>query len=164
MMPTMTESERGARPTPGKPREASNLDDAIESVEREFGSLFVRLRTRMRMQAQELHPQIQPAGYLMLTTLARSGPMHAGALAEVLYADKSLVSRQASQLEQLGLLRREVDPADRRATYFAVTEEAERRLAELVERNRRELRAGLADWDVDELQLFARLLHRLSEF
>jgi len=164
MMPSMTESERGAHPTPAKLGGASNRDGAIESVEREFGSLFVRLRTRMRTQAQELHPQIQPAGYLMLTTLSRSGPMHAGALAEVLYADKSLVSRQASQLEQLGLLRREQDPADRRATYFAITEEADRRLTELVERNRRELRAGLADWDVDELQLFARLLHRLSEF
>jgi DNA-binding MarR family transcriptional regulator len=164
MMPSMTESDRGTDPAAAKAGRGSGLDDAIESVEREFGSLFVRLRTRMRAQAQELHPQIQPAGYLMLTTLSRSGPMHAGALAEVLYADKSLVSRQASQLEQLGLLRREQDPADRRATYFAVTEEAERRLAELVERNRRELRAGLADWDVDELQLFARLLHRLSEF
>lgn len=157
-MRTMTESDRD---TTGGGR--AELDDAIGSVEHEFGALFVRLRTRMRAQAAEVHPQVQPFGYIMLGVLLRSGPMHAGALADALAADKSLVSRQASQLEQLGLLRREQDPADRRATYFAVTDEAEQRLNEIGARNRRELRGVLTDWSVDDLRLFANLLHRLNE-
>jgi DNA-binding MarR family transcriptional regulator len=164
MMPTMTESDRAAGGGTAGSSPGAGLDGAIESVEREFGTLFVKLRNRMRVQALQLHPEIQPAGYLMLTALSRSGPMHAGALAEVLYADKSLVSRQASQLEQLGLLRREQDPADRRATYFALTDEAQKRLKQLFELNREELRSGLSGWDVEELRLFARLLHRLNEF
>ncbi len=162
MMPSMTESDRAAHGTAGAGR-ATGLDDAIGSVEREFGTLFVKLRNRMRAQAQDIHPGIQPAGYLMLATLARSGPMHAGALADLLSADKSIVSRQAAQLEQLGLLRREQDPADRRATYFAATDEARRRLEDLSERNRLELRAGLADWGVADLRMLAELLHRLNE-
>ncbi|MHA7987537.1 MarR family winged helix-turn-helix transcriptional regulator [Rathayibacter sp. CAU 1779] len=158
----MTESDRAAGGN-ARARGASDLDDAIASVEREFGALFVRLRTRMRAQAIEVDPQLPPFGYIMLGALARSGPMHAGALAEELYADKSLVSRQASQLEQLGLLRREQDPVDRRATYFAATDEARRRLETIANRNRAEMRNGLAGWDVDDLHLFARLLHRLNE-
>lgn len=161
MMPTMTESDRAADVE--DPSGPGDIDDAIRSVEHEFSALFVKLRNRMRTQTLQLHPQIQPFGYMMLGALARSGAMHAGALAEVLSADKSLVSRQASQLEQLGLLRREQDPADRRATYFTITDEAKERLNEISERNRHELRSGLTDWGVDDLRLFARLLHRLNE-
>lgn len=167
MMRTMTESDRtaGTRDEPAPSGAARTaLDGAIASVEEEFGAMFVKLRTRMRSQALELHPQMQPFGYLMLGVLARKGPLHAGALAEELYADKSLVSRQASALEQLGMLRREQDPADRRATYFAITDEARRRWDDLNALTRQELRDGLADWGVDDLRLFARLLHRLNEF
>ena len=161
MMPTMTESDHVAASS--VPSGSGDADAAIGSVEREFGTLFVKLRNRMRVQAQELHPQIQPFGYLMLSALARSGPLHAGALAEELSADKSLVSRQASQLEQLGLLRREQDQVDRRATYFTITEDARDRLNSIASRNRQDLRSGLTDWDVDDLRLFAQLLHRLNE-
>ncbi|QDZ16186.1 MarR family transcriptional regulator [Humibacter ginsenosidimutans] len=162
MIPTMTETDHVADAS--VPSGTGDLDDAIVSVEREFGALFVQLRNRMRLQAQELHPQVQPFGYLMLSALLRSGPMHAGALAEALSADKSLVSRQASQLEQLGLLRREQDPADRRATYFTITDEARGRLDRIIGNNRRELRAGLTGWNVEDVRVFARLLHRMNEF
>ena len=150
MMRTMGERDRG-------------VDGAIGEVEQEFATMFVKLRTRMRAQALELHPQIQPFGYLMIGVLARKGPLHAGALAEELDADKSLVSRQASQLEQLGMLRREPDPADRRATFFAITDEARRRWDAVGTRNRSDLREGLSDWSLADLTLFADLLRRLNE-
>jgi DNA-binding MarR family transcriptional regulator len=161
MIPTMTESDRATAPDVAG--DANGLGDAIAAVEREFGALFVRLRGRHRAEAFEFDPQVPQFGYLMISALARRGRMHAGALAEVLQADKSLVSRQASQLEELGLLRREQDPQDRRAMYFAITDEARRRWTELSERNQGTLRSALADWGEKDLRLFARLLHRMNE-
>ncbi len=166
MMRSMTESDR-AVDSPGESAPSGlgcgDADGAIAAVEQEFAAMFVKLRNRMRAQSLELHPQIQPFGYLMLGVLARKGPLHAGALADELYADKSLVSRQASHLEQLGMLRREQDPADRRATYFAITDEARRGWEAIGSRTRQELRDGFADWSVDDVTLFAGLLRRLNE-
>jgi DNA-binding MarR family transcriptional regulator len=136
---------------------------AITSVEAEFGEMFNRARTSMRDRATRVHPSLQPGSYMILSTLARVGPMHASALADMLATDKSIVSRQAKQLEGAGLLIRRSDPEDKRATFFDVTPDARRRLDEVRTSERATLYAQLGTWTVADLNRLAELLARVNE-
>jgi len=93
---------------PAAPEQAS--DAAISDVEEQFTRLFNQVGTAMRDRAERIHPDLQPGGYKLLTTIVRSGPIHAGALAAMLYTDKSVISRQVKILEDLGFVERQADP------------------------------------------------------
>jgi len=136
---------------------------AIASVEAEFGVMFNRVRASMRDRAARVHPDLQPGSYVILSTLARTGPMHASALAELLATDKSIVSRQAKQLEQAGLLVRAQDPDDKRATFFDVSPQARDRLNEVRLSDQAALHAQLGTWSVADLDRLAELLARVNE-
>jgi len=138
-------------------------DVAIASVEDQFSALFRRVKAGMRDRAERIHPEMPVAGFLLLSLLERRGPTHAGRLAELLEMDKSIVSRQARWLEEVGLLRREADPADRRATFFALTEDAVRRVAEVRSGERTALYEQLRTWKTDDLDRLAELLALLNE-
>ena len=64
-------------------------------------------------------------------TLAAATPRSAADLAPDVGIDRSGVTRRASRLEAAGLVRREADPNDRRATLLVLTERGERAVAEL---------------------------------
>jgi len=55
----------------------------------------------------------------VLSLLAREGEQRLGAVATHLEVDPSVASRQVAALEQLGLVLRRSDPADRRAQLLA---------------------------------------------
>ena len=57
----------------------------------------------------------------VLALLAREGEQRLGRVAAHLEVDPSVVSRQVATLEQLGLVTRRPDPADRRAQLLAVS-------------------------------------------
>ncbi len=59
--------------------------------------------------------------YPVLDTLASVGPLPAARLAEHLGIDRSGCSRYADRLQAAGLIRRTVDPLDRRATLLSLT-------------------------------------------
>jgi DNA-binding MarR family transcriptional regulator len=149
-MPIMTEADSQA------------VDDAIASVEDEFATMFIGVKRNMRRRATRVHECLQPLGYGILNTLSRLGPTHAGRLAELLEVDKSILSRQAKMLEDLGLLAREQDPEDRRATFFVITPEAEARMTHVRETDQRVLHEGLRDWSLDDLSKLAELLAKLN--
>lgn len=73
------------------------------------------------------------------------------------------MSRQLRALEDLGLIRREPDPADGRAFLVELTEEGRSRFTRVREARRRRYVSRLAAWDRAELGDLARLLHRLNE-
>lgn len=138
-------------------------DAAIASVEDQFSTLFRRLKAGMRDRAERIHPEMPVAGFLILSLLERKGPTHAGRLAELLSMDKSIVSRQARWLEEVGLLRRESDPADRRATFFALTDDAALRVASVRSGERTALYEQLRSWKTNDLDRLAELLGLLNE-
>ncbi|MEU9192356.1 MarR family winged helix-turn-helix transcriptional regulator [Streptomyces hundungensis] len=98
--------------------------------------------------------------YPILSGLARSGPRSAADLAPEVGLDRSGVTRRASQLETAGLLRREPDPHDRRATLLALTDEGERTVRALRQRLSDHIEGSLASWPPGEAATFARLFHR----
>ncbi|MFD4421107.1 MarR family winged helix-turn-helix transcriptional regulator [Agromyces sp. NPDC058484] len=137
-------------------------DDEIAAVEEQLRLLFVRVRAVWKEAAAAVHPDLQPVGYKILSAVVHRGRMHAGAIAEALVIDKSVVSRQIKQLEALGLARSVADPDDRRARFIEATPAAIGIIGRKGSRMQRQLYARLRTWpgaDVDEL---ARLLGRLT--
>lgn len=135
---------------------------AIASVEEQFTILYTRVRAGMRDRASRVHPELQPLGFTVLATLLRCGPTHAGAMAERLDLDKSMMSRQVRQLEGMGLITRESDPNDRRAAYLVATADAQTRVAAVRRADQKSLHAGLADWQLGDLEKLVELLERLN--
>lgn len=138
------------------------VDTAIAAVEEQFAVLFSGVKTRMRGRAARVHPDLQPAAYMVLNALVRLGRLHAGALAETLGMDKSVVSRQARSLEDLGLLERQSDQEDGRATYFAATPVAVEKVTKVHLADQAMLHERLHDWPVSELVVLSRLLGQLT--
>jgi len=98
--------------------------------------------------------------YPILSGLARTGPLSAADLAPDVGLDRSGVTRRASRLEAAGLVRREPDPVDRRATLLTLTDEGERTVAVLRQRLADHITASLASWPADEVATFAGQFRR----
>ncbi|MGW8484558.1 MarR family winged helix-turn-helix transcriptional regulator [Microbacterium sp. NPDC055903] len=145
----------------GAPR-PPELEHAVNRVEHELARLFARIRIGWREAATTVHPDLQPLGYQVLVSIATGKATSAGAIIERLQTDKSAVSRQVRQLEQLGLVESVRDPEDRRARVLVATELARERVA--AARARYEARIGerLKAWTADDLEHFADLLSDLA--
>jgi len=98
--------------------------------------------------------------YPILSGLARTGPRSAADLASEVGLDRSGVTRRASRLEAAGLVRRESDPSDGRATLLTLTDEGERTVEILRQRLADNISASLASWPDDEVAAFADHLRR----
>ncbi len=138
-----------------------DLEASIAAVEEEFGRLFHRARTIWRISAAQVHPDLQPTGYKVVATLVSRGPAHAGSLAEELQIDKSLLSRQLRQLEELGLTESRVDEHDARSRVIAATPLAIEQVGRVKAANQAQMRERLREWEPGEIELFAELLGRL---
>jgi DNA-binding MarR family transcriptional regulator len=106
------------------------------------------------------------AAHVLLFPLVRLGPLRQGALAELVHADPSTVSRHVAALVEQGLVRRVADESDGRASRLHVTD-AGRAALEALRRDRESHLAQVTSgWDADELAalttLFGRLLDDLT--
>ncbi|HWV50033.1 MAG TPA: MarR family transcriptional regulator, partial [Microbacterium sp.] len=106
-----------------------DIDQAVARVEHELGRLFARIRVSWREAAVTVHPDLQPLGYQVLTSIASGKATSAGEIIERLQTDKSAVSRQVRQLEELGLVESVPSPTDRRARVLVATDLAQERIA-----------------------------------
>jgi len=136
--------------------------ESLRHLEREVGVLIRRIRRVIGERARLVHPDLQPASYLMLSWLVDEGPVRATSMVENFNIDKGAVSRQLQHLHDLGLVERTPDPADGRATLVVASDDAVRRLADVAEHRRKWLDEQLGDWDADELTHFADLLERYN--
>jgi DNA-binding MarR family transcriptional regulator len=95
--------------------------------------------------------------------LARSGSMRISALAAALVLDISTTSRHVSALESDGLLARQPDPADRRATLLALTPAGREYLTSAIAERSAVLRAATATWADDDVAALHAYLNRLAD-
>lgn len=137
-------------------------DEEIAAVEEQLRSLFVRVRAVWKEAAAAVHPELQPVGYKILSAVVRRGPMHAGAIAETLEIDKSVVSRQLKHLESLGLATSQPDPNDGRARIIEPTPVAIERVGRRSSRMQQQLYSQLRTWPAGDVDELARLLGRLT--
>ena len=138
-------------------------DEAIADVEEQLSMLFSRIRTVWKESAEQVHPDLQPAGYKLISAITRLGTTNAHVLADMFDMDKSVVSRQIRMLEELGLVETRADERDGRVRVLVATPVAEERIREVRERNQQRLHAVLLDHPEAELRGFAQLLRRIAE-
>jgi DNA-binding MarR family transcriptional regulator len=136
--------------------------EELGRLERELGVLIRRVRRVIGERARAVHPDLQPASYLMLTFLVAEGPQRSSVVSERFNVDKGAISRQVQHLCDLGLLVREPDPADGRAMLISASPDAVHRL-EAVDRDRRRwLDEQLAEWTKADLRDFVGGLGRYN--
>jgi DNA-binding MarR family transcriptional regulator len=136
----------------------SSRHDDLRRIEAEVGSLIRRVKRVMGERAREVHPELHPMTYFMLTHLATHGPLRGADLADAFGMDKGGVSRQVQSLVDLGLVERKPAPEDRRAILLDATDEGRERL-DAMSRSRRDRFDGrLAEWTDEELSSFAARL------
>ena len=100
------------------------------------------------------------AAHVLLFPLTRLGTLRQGALAELVHADPSTVSRHVTLLVDRGLVRRVADAQDGRASRLVVTPAGAAVVEQLRQERNRLLGQVTADWAPDELASFTRQLHR----
>jgi DNA-binding MarR family transcriptional regulator len=114
------------------------------------------------------HRQVWPDAGLrradasVLKVLAKDGEQRSGEIAAKLGVDASVVSRQLTVLEGVGLVNRRPDPADARVSLVALSALGEQRLQALYASYTHYLRAALTDWDDEQMAAAAETLRRIA--
>ncbi|MFE9689284.1 MarR family winged helix-turn-helix transcriptional regulator [Micromonospora sp. NPDC005806] len=136
-----------------------------DSDEESLAETFWAVARRLRHQAKRtLEPwEINPGHARALAVLMRHGPMRLSALADHLHIAPRSTTEVVDGLEERGLVERQADPADRRATLVAPTDEG-RRIGEAI----RVARAAEADrffgsLSEDDRAELGRILRRLRD-
>ncbi|MFJ9776400.1 MarR family winged helix-turn-helix transcriptional regulator [Kitasatospora sp. NPDC101157] len=138
------------------------------AVADEFTALLVGIQRmlRRRLRRRSGQPRLRGAQVELLRLVTDSPGLRVSEAAEELCLAGNSVSTLVNQLAAQDLLRREVDPGDRRAALLYATPAAEERI-EAWRRRRRALMADLvADLPASERDALAAALpalHRLAE-
>ena len=125
--------------------------------------LLLRRSTREHLYAQlteGLGEAVDGFTYPVLSGLVRTGPASAASLGREIGLDRTTVTRRADHLEQVGLLRREPDPADGRATLLALTEAGHDAVRATRQRLASHIEDSLSSWPREDARTFARCLQR----
>lgn len=105
-------------------------------------------------------PEADHSPLFLLVKLFHTGPLRASALADLVGADPSTVSRQVASLVKAGLLERQADPNDGRACLLVPTESGRAKVAEYKDRQAVAMAPIVGDWSGQDRSDFIRLLRR----
>ncbi|WP_425281808.1 MarR family winged helix-turn-helix transcriptional regulator [Streptomyces ficellus] len=158
---SQTDTEHGDEPGAGTGDEPG-ADHEYLALERELSVFLRRARASSGEMAREVHPDLEPAAYGLLVRLDEAGTQRATGLAGYFGVGKATMSRQLRALEDLGLVARDPDPADGRASLVRLTDEGRDRFRRVRDARRARYRRKLAGWDRAEVAELARLLHQLN--
>jgi DNA-binding MarR family transcriptional regulator len=148
------------------PAAAAPIDDkTIAVIESALHSLGRRLKQAQLKDyiAQQAGNDLDQAGMAVLYTLnGEECSLRVTDLAARLGIDPPAVTRKAQQLERAGLVSRERDADDARASRLRLTPEGREVLKRFLLARHQWLAALLADWPADECREFARLICRFT--
>src|SRR3954454_7247115 len=135
---------------------------ATTTIADQVGRLFRLTKAWRSLHADpQRHPQ--GAAYMLLIPLHLRGAMRSQALAELTHTDPSTISRHVALLLSEGLIARQADQTDGRASLLVLTDKGHKRVAEM-RQGRDEMVAGLlADWPGDDVHRLAELLGRFND-
>ena len=115
------------------------------------------------LKAQAATETRDAAALVLLYHRVRRGPLRQGALAELVHADPSTVSRHVTSLVERGLVTRVADETDGRASRLVVTEAGREQLEELRRRREDHLASTTAAWSEEDLAQLTTLFGRLID-
>jgi DNA-binding MarR family transcriptional regulator len=121
---------------------------------------FGRLIHAFKAQAAENRDN---AALVLLYPLVNLGPLRQGALAEMVHADPSTISRHVASLVERRLVTRVADESDGRASRLVVTDAGHAKLEQLRAEREAHLAAVTAAWDPADLQTFTTLFGRFLD-
>ena len=121
------------------------------------------LRLVHALKAQFASQTRDRAALVLLFPLDRLGPLRQSALAELVHADPSTVSRHVAVLVDQGLVRRIADESDGRASRLVVTEAGHAALEILRQERESHLERITAGWSDTDLATFTTLFDRLLD-
>jgi DNA-binding MarR family transcriptional regulator len=128
----------------------------------EFGGLLRSLKDLQVHAIDAAGVRVELAGVHVLGRLALLGPVRLTELAASLNLDPSSVSRQVSSVEKAGLVTREEDPADRRATRLMLTDKGAQVVASVHDKRAQALKKLTPGWTDSELDELTDLIARLN--
>jgi DNA-binding MarR family transcriptional regulator len=103
------------------------------------------------------------AALVLLYPLTRLGPLRQGALAELMHSDPSTVSRHVASLVEQGLVRREADETDGRASRLVVTDAGHAVLDQFRRERESWLERATTSWSATDLATLTTLFDRLLD-
>ncbi|ALG14293.1 MarR family winged helix-turn-helix transcriptional regulator [Kibdelosporangium phytohabitans] len=140
----------------------------MKPTSEEYIGLLRQVRVLMEMQHAATmrsweETRLQPGAGKLLAELSHRGESRVSDLAGQRFVDASVVSRQAAQLEKIGLITRRPAPDDRRAALLSVTEEGERVLDQWRKHQADAMADALSDWDAESVTVATEYLARINE-
>jgi DNA-binding MarR family transcriptional regulator len=123
---------------------------------------FMRLVHALKMQAAK-NDSGDRAALVLLFPLVRMGPLRQGALAELVHADPSTVSRHVAALVERGLVQRVADESDGRASRLVVTDAGHATLDAFRRDRENHFAQVTAAWDEADLTTLTTLLGRFLD-
>jgi DNA-binding MarR family transcriptional regulator len=142
------------------PADAAQRLDSLRTLSEQlprFGRLVHALKAQQAAEGRDR------AALVLLFPLIRLGPLRQGALAELVHADPSTVSRHVTSLVERGLVTRVADETDGRASRLVVTDAGRAQLEQLRRERERHLERVTAGWSETELATFTALFGRLLD-
>jgi DNA-binding MarR family transcriptional regulator len=142
---------------------SSSVDAEDLETARRLGAAISRLmRAATRARAQDAANGGVFHSMALLVTLMESGPLRSASLADAVLSDPSTISRQVAALVDQGLVVREPDPEDRRATLLAISDAGREAVAQKMRLRDLHLAHMTADWSARDRARLADLLDRFS--
>jgi DNA-binding MarR family transcriptional regulator len=114
-------------------------------------------------KAQQAAESRDNAALILLYPLVRLGSLRQGALAELVHADPSTVSRHVTSLVERGLVTRVADETDGRASRLVVTAAGHAAFDQLRQDRESHLQQITAGWTEADLAAFTTLFGRLMD-
>lgn len=139
-----------------------SVDAALKSVEHQISIFWRRARSVSQQLSRQVHPDMEPAAYGLLTMIRKTGPIRLTELASCIGVGKPSVSRQIAFLENIGLVLKEADPLDGRAQTIRLTPKGEEKMHQVQDARRQVFRERLGEWPVEELEALAAYMAKLN--
>ena len=143
--------------------ESADVDSALGDLQAHLNLIFARTRSLWRESAARVHPELQVAGYKLLTFIDRAGTANAHEIAERFEMDKSVISRQVRMLEELELLESRPDERDGRLRVLSATPVACTALAEVRREYGTRLQAVIDELTPEEILAASKAFRLLAE-
>jgi DNA-binding MarR family transcriptional regulator len=141
---------------------AERIPEGYSQVERELAVLLRRGHANSGDLSRQVHPDLQASAYALLARLHDLGSARAADLSDYFGIDKGALSRQLRLLEDLELITREIDTADRRSHLLTLTAGGRRRLTQARRARQRLIRQELSRWPTCDVEVFGDLLARFN--
>lgn len=145
-----------------EPVNGDGVDNALQQVEHQLSIFWRRARSLSHQLSRQVHPDMEPAAYGLLSIIRKDGPIRLTDLASCIGVGKPSVSRQIAFLESIGMVYKEADPQDGRAQSIRLTPKGEEKMHQVQDARRQVFRERLGEWPLEEIQTLADYIERLN--